>query len=315
MEYRRLGRTGLRVSSVGLGTWLTFGGRVDDRAASALVRRAVELGVNLFDTADVYENGRAEEALGRALEGIPRKDIVLATKCFFPMGPGPNDRGLSRKHIDESCYASLRRLRTDYLDLFQCHRFDPDTPLEETVRAMDDLVREGKILYWGVSLWSADQIEEAVAMARDLGAYAPVSDQPPYSLLERTIEAEVLPACARHGLGVLAFSPLAQGALTGKYGAGAPPDGSRAADRQRNQFIQKHLEAPKLERIARFKALADKAGISPARLALAWILRRPELSSVLVGATKVSQLEENVSASGLALDPHLGEALDVLFPA
>lgn len=315
MEYRRLGRAGVKVSAIGFGTWLTFGERLDDRAAAAIVRRALDLGVVLFDTADVYEGGRAEEALARALEGVPRSAYVLATKCFFPTGPGPNDRGLSRKHVDESCHASLRRLRTSYLDLFQCHRYDPDTPVEETVRAMDDLIRQGKVLYWGVSCWSAAQIEEATAVASRLGANAPVSEQPPYNLLNRGIEAEVIPACRKHGLGLLAFSPLAQGVLAGKYAPGAIPEGARGADPLRNRWMQSYLEPQKLARVEGLRRLASEAGMPPARLALAWVLSRPQVASALVGATSVAQLEENAKAAATKLDPALVARLEALFPA
>ncbi|MHC4340861.1 MAG: aldo/keto reductase family protein [Planctomycetota bacterium] len=312
MEYRRLGRSGLKVSEICLGTWLTFGGRLDDRGASALVRRAFELGINFFDTADVYELGKAEEQLGRALEGIPRKDYVLASKVYFPTGPGPNDRGLSRKHIGETVHASLRRLRTTYIDLFQCHRYDEETPLEETVRAFDELIRQDKILYWGVSFWTAEQIEEAMRVAAELGAHAPVSEQPPYSLMNRAIEAEVMPACAKCGLGILPFSPLAQGVLTGKYADGGRPDGSRAADEKRNVFMGKYFEGDAPARVARFVRLADETGISPARLAIAWILRRTEISSVIVGATKIRQLEENADVAHPPAD--LLSTLDEIFP-
>jgi aryl-alcohol dehydrogenase-like predicted oxidoreductase len=286
VEYRRLGRSGLKVSEICLGTWLTFGGRLDDRGASALVRRAFELGINFFDTADVYELGKAEEQLGH--------------------------RGLSRKHIGQTVHTSLRRLRTSYIDLFQCHRYDEETPLEETVRAFDELIRQDKILYWGVSFWTAEQIEEAMRVAAELGAHAPVSEQPPYSLMNRAIEAEVMPACAKCGLGILPFSPLAQGVLTGKYADGGRPDGSRAADEKRNVFMGKYFEGDAPARVARFVRLADETGISPARLAIAWIVRRTEISSVIVGATKIRQLEENADVAHPPAD--LLSTLDEIFP-
>ena len=201
MRCRRLGNSGLKVSEICLGTWLTFGGRLAHHKSNELVDKAVQLGINFFDTADVYDLGKGEEALGAALAGVPRKDYVLATKVFFPTGPGPNDRGLSRKHIDETIHASLGRLRTSYVDLLQCHRYDEETPLYETVRAFDDLIRQGRILYWGVSMWTAEQIEAAVAMARQIGAPLPISNQPVYNLLRRDIEREVLPTCRAHGLG------------------------------------------------------------------------------------------------------------------
>jgi voltage-dependent potassium channel beta subunit len=315
VQYRRLGRSGLRVSALGLGTWLTLGSRLDASAGTALLRKALDEGVNLIDTADVYDRGAAEEALGRLLADVPRKDYVLASKVYFPTGPGPNDRGLSRKHIDETVHTSLRRLRTTYIDLFQCHRYDEHTPVEETVRAFDDLIRQGKLLYWGVSLWSADQIDEAIEIADRLGAHRPVSNQPPYSLMKREVEAAVLPACDRHGLGVLAYSPLAQGVLTGKYLGGSRPADSRAADGDRNTFMSPYMEESRMEQVRRMKTLADAEGITPAQLAIAWILRRPEISSVLVGATKVSQLDENLGALDVALSEEALTALDGIFPA
>jgi voltage-dependent potassium channel beta subunit len=315
MEYRRLGQSGMKVGAVGLGTWLNFGGHLGDREAGRIVRRALEGGVNLIDTADVYADGKAEEQLGRVLEGVRRESLVLATKAFFPMGPGPNDKGLSRKHLFESVHASLRRLRTEYVDLFQCHRHDPETPVEETVRAFDDLIRQGKIHYWGVSLWTATQIEEAVAVAKELGAAPPVSDQPPYSLLNREIEAEVVPACRRYGLGILPFSPLAQGVLTGKYLEGTRPAGSRAADARRNQFMQKYLGEQQLRRVGRMRDLAKAAGTPMARLALAWVLANPLVSSVLVGVTTEAQLAENLAAADTRLDDGLKSELDRLFEA
>jgi voltage-dependent potassium channel beta subunit len=314
VEYRRLGHSGLKVSAVGLGTWLNFGNHLGDREAKGLVRRALEGGVNLIDTADVYADGKAEEQLGKALEGVRRESYVLATKAFFPMGPGPNDKGLSRKHLFESAHASLRRLRTDYVDLFQCHRHDPETPVEETVRAFDDLIRQGKVHYWGVSLWTAMQIEEACAAAKEIGAAPPVSNQPPYSLMNREIEAEVVPACKRHGLGILPFSPLAQGVLTGKYLEGTRPEGSRAADPRRNQFMQKYLSEQQLRRVGKMRELARAAGMPMACLALAWVLENPLVSSVLVGVTTEAQLDENLAAAGTRLDPGLKAELDGLFP-
>jgi len=315
VEYRRLGSSGCKVSEIGLGTWLTFGGRLDERSASALVRKAFDLGVNLFDTADVYEQGRAEEALGAALAGVPRKDYVLATKCFFPSGPGPNDKGLSRKHVDDSVHASLRRLRTDSIDLFQCHRYDPETPVEETVRAIGDLIRQGKIVYWGVSMWKPDQLTEAVEAARALGAPAPVSNQPSYSLMNREVESGVLERCRELGLGTLPFSPLAQGALTGKYVGGARPEGARAGDGKRNLWMGRFVANEAQASVERFRAVAAEAGMSCAQLALAWLLSRPTVNSVLVGATRVAQLEENAAASGRKLDAALVTRLDALFPA
>jgi voltage-dependent potassium channel beta subunit len=315
VEYRRLGQSGLKVSAVGLGTWLNFGTHLGDREAKGLLARALEGGVNLIDTADVYADGKAEEQLGRLLKGVRRESYVLATKAYFPVGPGPNDRGLSRKHLFESVHASLRRLGLESIDLFQCHRADPETPVEETVRAFDDLIRQGKIHYWGVSLWTALQIEEAATVAKELGAAAPVSNQPPYSLMNREIEAEVVPLCKRFGLGILPFSPLAQGVLSGKYLEGTRPAGSRLADPRRNQFMQKYLGEQPTRQVARMRDLAKAAGMPMARLALAWVLQNPVVASVLVGVTTEAQLDENLVAAGTRLDPGLKAELDGIFPA
>jgi voltage-dependent potassium channel beta subunit len=314
VQYRHLGSTGCRVSAVALGTWLNFGKRLDDDDdARGLVRASLDLGINFIDTADVYDLGGAETQLGKVLADVPRKDYVLASKVYFPTGPGPNERGLSRKHVFETVHTSLERLRTSYIDLFQCHRFDEETPVAETVRAFGDLIRQGEILYWGVSMWSAAQLFEAVDLAHQLGMPPPVSEQPPYSLLKREIEAEVLPACRQLGIGILPYSPLAQGALTGKYLSGARPDGSRAVDPKRNQFIQKYLEREPQRKVARMVELARAAGMPPAQLALAWVLDHEEVSSVIVGATSPAQLEENARAADVSLDPALRRELDELF--
>jgi aryl-alcohol dehydrogenase-like predicted oxidoreductase len=314
VKYRRLGRSGLQVSEVILGSWLTFGSGVDLERTRACVRAALDAGIQTFDTADVYARGEAERFLGEALADLPRRDLVLASKCYWPMSDGPNDRGLSRKHVFESVAGSLERLRTDYLDLFQCHRYDADTPLEETVRALEDLVRQGKILHWGVSVWTGAQISEALDLARAAGGYGPVSNQPPYSLLERGIEAEVLPVCRRHGVGQIVFSPLAQGVLTGKYLGGQSPAGSRLADAQRNRFMGAYLEPRHESRLGRFVALAREAGTTPARLALAWCLAQPGVDAVIVGATRPEQVVENARAADEALGADVVAALGELFP-
>jgi len=296
-----------------LGSWLTFGSSVDEAGTATCVRAALDAGIQTFDTADVYALGAAERALGKALAGVPRKDIVLATKCFWPTGPGPNDRGLSRKHVFESLHASLSRLATDYVDLFQCHRFDPDTPLEETVRALEDAVRQGKVLAWGVSVWTGAQIRESLALARAAGGYGPVSNQPPYSLLDRGIEAEVLPTCRELGLGQIVFSPLAQGVLTGKYGTGARPAGTRAADTDRNRFMQEYLAPASLARVQRFAALAKEVGTTPARLALAWCLHQPGVDAVIAGSTRPEQVRENAGACDVPWDAALASRIASLF--
>ncbi len=315
MEYRQLGGSGLRVSEISLGSWLTLGSSVDRDGTRDLAHRAFDLGINLFDTADVYAGGAAEEALGAALRDLPRHQLVIASKCFFPMSEGTNDRGLSRKHIAESVERSLRRLGTDYLDLEQCHRPDPFTPIEETVRAFEDLIRQGKLLYWGVSEWRAEHIVDACRIADRRNAYAPISNQPQYNIVRRGIERAVLPASEREGVGQIVFSPLAQGALTGKYSGGVRPDGTRAADAQRNQFMDAFLDPAVLERVDRLTPIADELGLSLAQLALAWCLRQPNVASAIVGVTRPEQLDDNVKASGRRLPAEALEAIEELFPA
>jgi voltage-dependent potassium channel beta subunit len=308
MRYRKLGRYGIKVSEVSLGGWLTQGRTIDDATTEQIVKRAFDLGINLFDTADVYNRGEAELALGKAIHDMKREELVIATKCFFPMSDSPNDRGLSRKHITESVNASLKRLRTEYIDLFQFHRFDADTPLDETVRAIDDLVRQGKVLYWGVSEWQAHQIADLVHTARNLNANPPASNQPQYHMLNPSIEKSVLPTCEQFGLGNIVFSPLAQGVLTGKYAPGQPaPEGSRGADQSSNNFMQGMLNDETLTRVQRLKAFANEQGHPLARFALAWCLRQPGVSSVIVGASRPEQIEANVEASVIELPAEVWE--------
>ena len=314
MRTRALGRSGLQVSEVSLGSWLTLGSRVDYAETARLVHRAFELGINLFDTADVYQDGEAEQALGKAIAELPRQHLVLATKCFFALSERPNDRGLSRKHIVESVEGSLRRLSTDYLDLHQCHRADPDVPMEETVRAYEDLIRQGKILYWGVSQWTSAELSECGAISDRVGGYRPISNQPEYSILARGIEADVLSTSQREGIGQIVFSPLGQGALTGKYSGGQIPNQSRGNDPKRNRWMQESLSEAALGRIDSLKPLADGLGISMAQLALAWCLRQPTVASVIVGATRDQQLEENVKAVGIELPQDVVHRIDQIFP-
>ena len=310
MQHRNLGRWGTKVSAVGLGSWLTYGGTVEEDTARACIKRAYELGVTFFDTANVYGRGRAEEVVGRAIAEFRRDSIVLATKVYFPMGDGPNDRGLSRKHILEQAHHSLRRLNVDYVDLYQCHRYDPQTPLEETCAAMNDMVRAGKTLYWGVSEWNADQIASAVRLTRAMGWAEPVSNQPQYSAIWRRIERRVLPVCVEYGLGSVVWSPLAQGILTGKYlSAKAPPAGTRAAG-PAAEMMEDYFTQPILDAVQRLIPLAKEAGCSLAGLALAWCLRRPEVSSVIVGATKPEHVDDNVKAAGLQVDPSIFARMD-----
>jgi voltage-dependent potassium channel beta subunit len=310
MEYRRLGEAGLQVSTVGLGSWLTFGGTVDERKAWDCIRRAYELGVNFFDTANVYAHGQAERVMGGALAEVPRDSFVLATKVYFPMGDGPNDGGLSRKHVFEQCHASLERLGVEYVDLYQCHRYDDETPLEETCGIMNDLVRQGKVLYWGVSEWTADQIRRAVETCQARGWSSPSSDQPEYNALQRRIERDVLPTTGELGLGNVVWSPLAQGVLTGKYeSVSSVPSGSRAAGRHAG-FMDRYLRPEVLDAVRRFVKVAQAAGCTPSQLAIAWCLRRPEVSSVIVGASRVRHVEESVGAADLDLEPEVFERVD-----
>ena len=296
MRYRRLGASELQVSEISLGSWLTYGGGVGRDQAEACVRRAFELGVNFIDTANVYATGGAESFLGEVLRDRPRDSYVLATKLYFPMSP--TDHGLSAAQIRKQLDASLRRLRTDHVDLYQCHRWDPETPLEETMAALTEAVRQGKARHLGFSEWTPPQISAALALPGERF----VSSQPQYSMLWREPEAEVFPLCARNGIGQIVWSPLAQGILTGKYAAGAaPPPGSRAASASMGAFIGKRLTEANLARVERLKPIARELGLTLAQLALAWVLRRPEVSSAIVGATRPEQLEENAAASGVTL--------------
>lgn len=314
MKYRRLGRAGARVSEISFGTWLTFGGQVDLQTAHACLDAAWNSGINFYDTADVYNQGAAEQVLGAWLRKKPRKDYVVATKVFFPTGAGENDKGLSKKHIVESCEASLRRLNVDCIDLYQCHRFDETVELEETVRAMDDLIRQGKILYWGVSQWEAEQITAACRMAEKRNVDLPVTNQPRYNLLSREIEEEVIPTCEREHIGQIVWSPLAQGLLSGKYGRDTHARFGRAGDARVNSFLLPWMTEENMQRIQRFTTLAEEAGQPPAQLALAWCLRIPQISSVIIGASKPEQVIENATACDIVIDAKLAAQLDQLFP-
>jgi len=306
MLYRRLGEAGIKLSEIGLGGWLTFGNALELEQARAVMNQAFDVGINFFDTADVYASGKAEESWGIVLKDRKRSDYVLATKVFFPTGEGANDKGLSRKHVIESCNQSLRRLKTDYVDIFQCHRFDPDVPLEETIRAMDDLVRLGKVLYWGFSEWKPEQIEECLQICGDRYE-KPRSSQPHYNIVHRGVETSVMSLCEKAGIGQIVFSPLAQGVLTGKYKpATRPPTESRAADFRQNQFIKPLIENEKLlRRVQRLGPIAEEVKCTIAQLALAWVLRRKEVTSCIVGATRSRQIEENAGASGIKLSEEI----------
>lgn len=317
MQYRKLGRSGIEVSTISLGSWLSFGYKTDEAEAVKLVRRAHDLGINLFDTANVYADGRAEGVLGKALAPLPRHTYVLATKAYFPIGKGPNEGGLSRKHIVEQVHASLNRLGVDYVDLFQCHRYDEDTPLDETLRAIDDLIAWGDVLYGGVSVWSAQQIEDAVQLGRRLGLRRLTSNQPQYHILRRDIETDgVMRVCAREGLGLLVYSPLARGVLTGKYeSVDDVPSDSRAADERGRRFMGPWFSEEGLAKVRELKSIADGAGLTLLEMALAWVLRRPEVASAIIGATKLEHIEENVKAAEIELTEDVVEAIDETAPA
>jgi aryl-alcohol dehydrogenase-like predicted oxidoreductase len=311
MEHRHLGRSGLKVSEIAYGNWITHGSQVAEDAARACVEAALDEGITTFDTADVYAETAAEEVLGRALRGVRRESVEICTKVYWPTGPGPNDRGLSRKHVMESAHGSLRRLQTDYLDLYQAHRFDHATPLAETLRAFDDLVRQGKVLYIGVSEWRAEEIADALRIAGEMGLDRIVSNQPQYNMIWRVIESEVLPLCAAEGIGQIVWSPIAQGALTGKYLPGAAhPGGSRATDPRGSGFITGYLTDGILHRVQQLRPVADEAGLSLAQLAIAWVLQSPHISAAIVGASRPGQVRDNVKAAGVRLDPGLMHKID-----
>jgi aryl-alcohol dehydrogenase-like predicted oxidoreductase len=311
MEYRHLGRSGLKISEIAYGNWVTHGSQIEEDAAKACVAAALDEGITTFDTADVYAGTRAEQILGRALHGVRRESLEISSKVFWPVGSGPNDTGLSRKHVMESAHGSLRRLQTDYLDLYQAHRYDHETPLEETLRAFDDLVRQGKVLYVGVSEWRAEEIAAALRIAGEMGFDRIVSNQPEYSMLWRVIEAEVIPLCEKEGLGQIVFSPVAQGVLTGKYRPGeAPPAGSRATDPAGSRFIESLLNDDVLTRVSQLRPLAEEAGLTLAQLAVAWTLQNPNVSAAIIGATRPEQVRENVRASGVRLEPALMTRID-----
>jgi aryl-alcohol dehydrogenase-like predicted oxidoreductase len=316
MEFRHVGRSGLIISEIAYGNWITHGSQVEEDAASASVRAALDVGITTFDTADVYAGTRAEAVLGRALQGERREGLEIFTKVFWPTGPGPNDRGLSRKHIMESINGSLRRLQTDYVDIYQAHRYDYSTPLEETMQAFADIVHSGKALYIGVSEWTASEIRAGWEMAQDLKIQL-VSNQPQYSMLWRVIEAEVIPTSEELGIGQVVFSPIAQGVLTGKYVPGqAPPPGSRATDDKSGaDFIARLLTDDVLRTVQQLKPLAAEAGLTMAQLAIAWVLQNPNVSAAIIGASRPEQVVDNAKASGVKLSADLMKAIDeVVYP-
>ena len=311
MEFRYLGNSGFKISAISYGNWITHGSQVEEDAANACVKRALDLGITTFDTADVYAGTRAEAVMGRALAGVPRESIEVFTKVYWPTGGGVNDRGLSRKHIMHSIDASLKRLNMDHVDLYQAHRFDVETPLEETMLAFADVVRQGKSLYIGVSEWDADQITRGAALARELRIPF-ISNQPQYSMLWRVIEQEVIPASQDAGMSQIVWSPMAQGVLSGKYLPGQPPPaGSRATDELSGKnFIARWLNDDVLTRVQQLKPIAEKAGITMAQMSIAWVLQHKNVASAIVGATRPEQLDDNVKAAGVVLDADTLKAID-----
>jgi len=312
MEYRRLGSSGMYVSEISYGNWVTHGSQVESEAAAKCVKAALDCGITTFDTADVYAGTKAEVILGKALKGVRRESYELLTKVYWPTGPGKNDRGLSRKHIMESCNASLKRLKTDYIDLYQAHRFDVETPLEETLSAFDDLIRQGKVHYIGFSEWTAPQIAQALAIQDARGYNRFISSQPQYSALWRVIEAEVVPLSKKEGIGQIVWSPMAQGVLTGKYLPGVkPPAGSRATDKKSGAgFISAFMKDEILVAVQNLKPIAADHDLTTSQLALAWVLQNENVSSAIMGATKPGQVKENVKAAGVKLSLDVMATID-----
>ncbi len=312
MDFRYLGNSGLKISEITYGNWLTHGSQVENDVATQCVQAALDAGISTFDTADVYANTVAESVLGEALKGERRQDLEIFTKVYWPTGPGgKNDTGLSRKHIMESIDGSLERLQTDYVDLYQAHRYDTETPLEETMQAFADVVRQGKALYIGVSEWTAEQIRDGVALSKELG-FALISSQPQYSMLWRVIEDEVVPTSAELGVSQIVWSPMAQGVLSGKYQPGQqPPEGSRAADEKGGaDMIKRFMNDDVLSKVQDLKPVADEAGLSMAQLAIAWVLQNDNVAAALVGASRPEQVAENVKAAGVTLDDAVMSRID-----
>ena len=310
MEFRRLGRSGLTISEIAYGNWLTHGGQVEEDAAQACVRAALDAGITTFDTADVYAATRAESVLGRALSGQRREGLEIFTKVYWPTGPGHNDRGLGRKHITESCHASLRRLQTDYVDLYQAHRYDETVPLEETMSAFADLVRAGKVLYIGVSEWRAEEIAAGAALARELGIQL-ISNQPQYSMLWRVIEDSVVPTSEKEGVSQIVWSPLAQGVLTGKYRPGEQPSSdTRAGHAEVGGSMKGFLTDEILTGVQQLRPIAEDLELTMAQLAVAWVLQNPNVAAAIIGASRPEQVVDNVKAAGVRLDADVLKQID-----
>jgi len=314
MKYRRVGDSGLKVSALSLGGWTTFGESVTDpQLIRDLITLAYENGINFFDIADSYARGEAERVMGAVLKEFPRHTLVISSKLYWPISEDINDRGLSRKHVMESIDRSLRNIGTDYLDIYFCHRYDVETPVEETARAMDDLIRRGKILYWGTSEWTDEQIQEALDICDELGLYRPIVEQPQYNLLHRQrVEETIIPLAEEEGIGLVVWSPLASGLLTGKYDDALPED-SRLA--QKDWLAQNLLKEELREAVRQFKPIADDLGVTRAQLAIAWTLHQPAVASAITGATKIGQLTETLKAVEIELDETVLEHIDELFPA
>jgi aryl-alcohol dehydrogenase-like predicted oxidoreductase len=312
MEYRYLGNSGFKISEITYGNWLTHGSQVENEVATQCVRAALDAGITTFDTADVYANTKAEQVLGDALKGERRESLEIFTKVYWPTGPGgANDTGLSRKHIMESINGSLKRLGTDYVDLYQAHRYDTETPLEETMQAFADIVRQGKALYIGVSEWTADQIRAGHALAKEMG-FQLISSQPQYSMLWRVIEGEVVPACEELGISQIVWSPVAQGVLTGKYQPGQPPPaGSRATDEKGGaRFVKGFMDDDTLRAVQNLRPVADDLGLTMAQLAVAWVLQNRNVAAALVGASRPEQVQENVKAAGVKIPEEVMRKID-----
>jgi voltage-dependent potassium channel beta subunit len=310
MNYRRMGNSGLKLSELSLGSWITFGDQIDEKVASDLIHAAYDYGVNYFDNADAYADGQAEIVMGKAIEDLPRESLVLSSKVYWPTMEGVNGRGLSRKHIMESCHASLKRLGTDHLDLYFCHRYDDETPLEETVRAMDDLVRQGKVLYWGTSEWRAYQIERACAIANQWGLYPPSVEQPQYNMLKRSrVEDEIVPATDEIGYGIVTWSPLRFGILSGKYNEGIPKGTRLSRD---PKWAEEIVTEKNIDKVRRLSEIARELGVTMAQLAIGWLLRLPQVTSVITGATRLAHLEDNLGAIEVVekLTPEVLERID-----
>lgn len=312
MEYRKLGTAGVQVSAISLGAWLTYGSsRVAEEQSITCIKHAIDNGINFIDVADMYAYGRAEEVVGHAIKGYQRSDLVISTKAYWPMSENVNDRGLSRKHITESVNKSLKRFDMEYIDIFFCHRYDDETPVEETVRAIEDLIRQGKVLYWGTSMWTADNLDEAYEVVSKVNANRPVTEQPLYNMLDRDgVEGALEDAMRRHGMGLVVWSPLAQGVLTGKYNDGIPQD-SRASSVDKEWFAEQIAE-DRISRVRELTALANDMGTTVASLALAWVLKNPVVSSAIIGATKPSQIDENLKALDITITPEINDRIEAI---